>query len=323
MIYLGKYMNDPYSQGEQNFPIIGGKGGSIEIYSAIITHSNLSQGGNGGIADSYGTNIGRRAYVHGPSYGGDGGLVRTMATNLGMSTNTGKLKGGCGGHADIPNSHSKGSRAWVTDNNPSRPGRGGDVYANFGHISGQITGCTGSITRWDPTVLKATSTTRIEGSDQVVIFGGENWTMDLRDLSDGAISATETITIAVGQGGLVDLPDANRGKVFKAGSKVIIFADQIRLGGKLLTAEEAENALKVLAETPNVTVSPAKIIYRVEWSNAEHIVGEPGETIPVNLTLLNGGPTADSYEINITDSKVGIWRLNHLWSQSTVCAVAN
>jgi len=292
----------------------GGAGGQIEIYPNHFTNLGLLEGGRGGNAYNNSTTAGHGAngyveghqcshgrawwqcvpgvrYVIGSSYGGHGGFVRVFASNIGMSSNHGKFKGGCGGNAYGV------STRWGLG-----AGKGGDVYANVGTNAGQIKGCRGSVSWWDPTTLKATATTVIEGSDKVIIFGGEDWTMDLAELREGAVSAADTITIAVGKGGIVDLPDTSSGKVFQAGTKLEIFADTIRMGGQVVNAENVENALKALVDAPNITVSPAKILYRVELSHANHRVGEPNETLSVNLAVLNGGPVEDTYTITMTDT---------------------
>jgi uncharacterized repeat protein (TIGR01451 family) len=311
----------------------GGAGGQIEIYPNHITNFGLIEGGRGGNAynNSYVRGHGANGYVdgherrlycifwkqcrwigvpgvryvYGSTYGGHGGLVRVFATNLGMSSNAGKLKGGCGGNAyGISGRSGLGS------------GKGGNVYANVGTNSGKINGCRGSVAWWDPTTLKATGTTVIEGTDQVIIFGGEDWVMDLRELTEGAISAADTITIAVGKGGIVDLPDASSGKVFQAGTKIEIFAETIRMGGKELTPDEAENALQALVDAPSITVHPPKILYRVELSHADHLAGEPNETMQVKLIVLNGGPAEDTYTISMTDSAG--WEIDTLPEKVTV-----
>jgi hypothetical protein len=291
-----------YLPHQSRWNTIGGAGGQIEIYPAIMINNGRIEGGKGGNAynNAYSYAHGRNGYytqghyartVLGSSYGGNGGFVRVFSTKLGLSTNAGQFIGGCGGNAfGVRWRYGLGA------------GIGGHVYANMGTASGQIKGCTGSVAWWDPTTLTATNTMVIEGTDHVIIFGGENWVMDLRELSESAVSATKTLIIAVGKGGVIDLPVVS-GKVFKAGEKIELFADNFRLNGKSLNAEQAEAHLNALAEAPSIIVHPSKIFYHVEMSHDDHIVGEPGETIPVKLTLLNGGPTVDTYDINISNSE--------------------
>ena len=314
---------------------IGGRGGQVEIYPAIFINNGIIQGGNGGDADAFN---GWNDLVDGDARGGNGGLVRVFATNLAMSSNgpTGQFTGGCGGYADgvglwatttITTTATTWWRLWrrwsrwVTTSSSSNTttgtrrvvqgGRGGDVSVNMGNISGITRGCTGRTfnqtlhntvrrtvrrTRWvriDPTLINMDSTTRIGDTENVVLFGGEDTVIDLRELSEGAISADETITISVGKGGVVDLRGVNA-KVFQAGQKLSIFADEIRLDSGV-TVED-------LTDAPEVVVMPSKILYNVELSYAEHVVGEPNAVIPVKMTILNGGPSADTYILTATNS---------------------
>ncbi len=285
-----------------------GKGGQVEIYPAIIVNSGVIQAGDGGDASTNNNanpNLenngccpdGNRGniVIFSAANSGDGGLVRVQATNLGDSTNesSGQFVGGKSGFAFW----------YYQTDNVSGTGNGGSTFINLSNNFGTTqSGGSGTWSRWEPIVLKASSTTRFEGADNVVIFGGEDAEIDLSELSEGAISAAETITIAVGEGGVVDLPDDASGEVFTAGVKVEIFADKIRLDGKILDTEEAKAALTTLAATPNIDISPPKILYNAEWSYEGHIVGEPNTTVPVNLTLVNGGPTVDTYTISVSDS---------------------
>jgi hypothetical protein len=281
---------------------IGGAGGQIEIYPAIIENNGRIEAGKGGNAynNAYSYAHGHNGYytdghhartVLGSAYGGNGGLVRVFATNLALSTNAGPLIGGCGGNAFGVNWR------WGLG-----AGVGGDIYANVGNNAGRIKGCTGSVAWWDPTTLTATNTTVIKGTDHVIIFGGSDWVMNLSELSEGSVSAAKTITLSLGKGGVIELP-TTAGNVFQAAEKVEIFAEHFRLNGAALNAEQAEAHLNALAEAPNILIHPSRIFYHVEMSHADYLVGEPGETIPVKLTLLNGGPTADTYDINMTNSE--------------------
>ena len=291
-----KLMNNPYYRGEKNFRVKGGKGGSVEILADIIINNKLIQSGKGGDADSKGD----IRSIYGPTFGGDGGNIAVLATKLELSTNAGTIRGGCYGIAEIPRIHAKDSRR----------GKGGNVSVNVAHMPGKLKGCPGGIVNWDPPTLKATCTTRVEGFDEVRIFGGEDWTMELGELCKGAISA-DTITIAVGEGGKVDLSGVNP-EAFKATKKFEIFANEITADGTRLKKKD------VSAKLPSVSVavSSSKILYHVDISSDDYIVGEPGAILPVKITLLNGGPMEDTYSIDVTDSAG--WQLGDLPATVTV-----
>jgi uncharacterized repeat protein (TIGR01451 family) len=271
-----------------------GAGGQVEIYPATFTNLGLIQGGNGGFASTnsnqtppWSSGAYRRPtdkIIFSSATGGKGGFVRVFPTNLSQSVNerTGKFVGGKGGSA-----------YWFYKAGGSA-GTGGNTAINVGqNLGSTIAGSAGAWSWWEPMTLEVGDATRFEGHENVVIFGDEGASIDLTKLTEGAITAEKTITIAVGPGGTVDLRGVS-GKVFKAGEKVEIFADNVQL--------DAGVTLQDLAEAPSVTVSPSKIIYVASWSNEEQIVGEPTATLPVHLTLHNGGPTADTYTLTVSHS---------------------
>jgi len=307
----------------------GGDGGWIEIYPSIMTNNGKIQGGKGGDARGFRDSS---HFVIGNMVGGNGGSVRVFATNLRDSTSSGQLIGGCGGDAEGRQFESiiPGSGGSVSVNVGTISGKvagcKGTSRIHHPHYKQFCTTqrwpffrrgtrgffsrlkslfrrrvCSTRIVGWDPTILKATSTTRFEDVDNLVIFGGEDWTMDLKELSEGAISAEESIMISVGKGGVVDLPIVS-GKVFKA-EKFGIFADEIRMNGKTLTAAESEKALKDLVEASDIVIAPSKILYNAEFSYKEHVVGEPNIQVPITLTLLNTGPKVDTYTLTVTNSE--------------------
>jgi uncharacterized repeat protein (TIGR01451 family) len=298
----------------------GGNGGQIEIYPAIMISNGKIQGGQGGTADGV-----RDAsyFVVGNMYGGNGGGVRVMATDLNNSKIAGQVIGGCGGNAD-----GRSTESVV-------PGLGGSIFLNVGTMAGKAAVCPGVKTviqphhqpiyqrqckrflfwkyscryvlvgyrfiGWDPTLLKATNDTRFEDLDHLDIFGPEDAIIDLTELAEGAITAEESITIKVDQNGVIELPPAERGNVFKT-PKIEVFADQIRQNGKTLTATEAKAALQTLAETAEITIAPSKATYSAGFSYQDHLVGEPNAVVPVKLTLLNLSSHDDTYTITVTDT---------------------
>ncbi len=193
----------------------GGDGGSVEIYPVEFVNDGLIQGGDGGTGDTF---LDWSHLVDGNAQGGNGGMVRIFATNLAMSTNgpSGQLKGGSGGDADgiarWLRSITVNGRWWWQFGGAWHSvlgGRGGSVSANLGQIAGLVAGNNGDATgrtlalptQWiwvDPTTLTVDSSTRFTGADNIILFGGNDWRMDLTKLSEGAITAGKTITLAVG-----------------------------------------------------------------------------------------------------------------------------
>ncbi|MFK5970318.1 MAG: C25 family cysteine peptidase [Candidatus Marithrix sp.] len=88
------------------FPSVGETAGGITIESNTFTNKGIIEGGEGGYGDSSSKPEGEDwgGGVHGTTIGGQGGFLTINVADLAGSTNTGTLKGGCGGHADIPGS---------------------------------------------------------------------------------------------------------------------------------------------------------------------------------------------------------------------------
>jgi hypothetical protein len=292
-------------------------------------------GGKGGTADGVRDTS---HFVVGNMQGGHGGSVRVMAMNLNDSTIAGEVIGGCGGDAD-----GRSTESVV-------PGMGGSVFLNVGTMAGKAAVCPGvkSVIKphyrpiyqryckrrifghcfrhgtrvvgyrfigWDPTLLKATSTTRFEDVDYIDIFGPENATIDLSELSEGAMNPEVAISIKVDKGGVLILPPANRGKVFKT-PKIEVFADEIRQDGNTLTPEEAEVALFAISEATEIAIASSKPTYVAGFSSKDHVVDEPNTIVPVKLTLLNVGPNDDVYTITVTDTAG--WEMDGLPETVTV-----
>ncbi len=340
-VYVNRFINDTtgkilaHGRGGDDLPYLylsnwtpmvarGGDGGSVEIYPVEFVNDGLIRGGDGGTGDTF---LDWSHLVDGHAQGGDGGMVRIFATNLSMSTNgpSGQLQGGSGGDADgiarWLRSITVNGRWWWQSGGNWRTvlgGRGGNVSANLGQIAGLVAGDNGDATGhtltlptlsiWvDPTTLTVDSSTRFTGADHIILFGGNDWLMDLTQLSDGAITAGKTITLAVGNGSVIDLRGV-RGKVLVASEMVEVFADDIRLDAGLTLAD--------LVNAPNLVINPSKILYHVELSHPKHLIGEPGATIPIKFIVLNSGPTADTYTFTTTDSAG--WQIGPLPASVTV-----
>jgi uncharacterized repeat protein (TIGR01451 family) len=332
-----------------NGRIQGGNGGNADAFrdwGRLVDGD--ARGGNGGFVRVFATNLAMSTNgATGEIRGGCGGYadgvglwstttITTTITSWWRRWGLWRWAGGvalAGTTTNTSSSTTGGTRRTVLG------GRGGNFSVNLGNFSGITTGCNGQTfnqtlqntvnntvnntinniiplgrtirrTRWgrsDPTTLKMDNTTRFGDAENFVLFGGEDWTMDLRKLTEGAVTADETITLAVGKEGVIDLRGVSD-KVFTAGTKLEVFADQILLDQGVTLAD--------LADAPEIIVKPSKILYSVELSHAEHIVEEPGTTVPMTVTILNSGPMVDTYDISLTDSAG--WEMEELPSTVTV-----
>jgi len=264
----------------------GGNGGSVEIYSATTNNTGTIISGNGGNAGA----------AHAIAIGGDAGVLRITAntddnTPDNQSSSTGMLQSGHGGKICAP------IQRWQDRYGRSSPGKGGDLHIFLKKVGGKLEGSDGSMLYWDPINLIADSSLNISGFDGVEIYTDEGGTIDLTQLSEGAISATKTIKVFTksqnGEGGTVDLQGINH-NIFKAGESVEIFADNLLLDNGI--------TLNDLADAPQVTIDEGKIPYRVALSAQSDVVGEPGATLSISVKVNNSGPQTDTYAFNVTDS---------------------
>ncbi len=264
----------------------GGSGGGVYVYARTITNYGTygtpsygailgGKGGNGSYAGGWG------GYAYAIAYGGylrNGGIICS-----GDGGDGGTWAGGAG---------------WAYVNGVPYTLLNGGTVCSGKNGKGTV--------RIDPSVISLSGKdTKIEGSD-VVIFGGKDFVIDLSDMSEGAISA-ETLTLAVGEGGIIDLRGSNA-KVLNVTGELKIFSDNIMLD-EGVTIEDVVKAGKI-------TVAPAKVLYDMGISGSEVIVGKVNETLAAKVFVTNTGPETDIYTINISNSKG--WDLGTLPSKLTV-----
>ncbi|MGB9724245.1 MAG: hypothetical protein ACPL7G_10165 [Chloroflexia bacterium] len=282
----------------------GGDGGSTHIWGENTTNTGNILAGNGGnTTDNLAT-----------AHGGDGGDAVVWGkwfTWQGFLINLGNIAAGNGGNGN--------PGATV----PQDAGCGGNltlmaaplVFLSGGTHSAGIPGipsaggreCTTPSQVWiDPAAISlAGEDTRIRGDD-ISIYGGAGWELDLRGMAEGAIQAAGHITVAVGPGGTIDLRH-NRGPIFQAGGEVRIYADQVLMDPGV--------PLWALAGTEVIT-GPGRILYGPSLVAPDLIPVAPGSVVLVPVTLLNTSPTTDTFDLSATDSAG--WPLSGLPAQVTV-----
>jgi Divergent InlB B-repeat domain len=284
--------------------IIAGKGGDGSQYGApggdaiVLGRNNTNakriQAGDGG--NVLGTGIGE---------GGRGGLTQIW----------GKLGGP--GHLYVQN----GAQALAGNGGNCNPqsnqqtgGNGGNLWLVSlpdVHIEGGITkagsggqGCArpgqAGFVQIEPNVISlAGAATHVKGGN-IAIYGGNDWTLDLSNLSGTVIEASGTLTLAVGKGGLIDFRNST-GQILKA-KEVQIFSDNLLI----------DNDQKILdyIAAENIVIGPSKILRNVSLTVAGKLFGNPGEVLSIPLVIANNGPEDDQYTITVKDSAGNI--LNQL-----------
>jgi Leucine-rich repeat (LRR) protein len=267
-------------------------GGDVIVLGRDTTNTGRIQAGNGGHLTGTGSGT-----------AGQGGLTQIWG-NLGgpghlYNQNGAQALAGQGGDcnssATEPQQGGRGGNLWLV----SLP----DVYLSGGqHAAGQGgTNCIPSGGRngddgWiriEPNLIDLSSAaTQVSGGD-VAIYGGENFLLDLSNLSGTVITATGDITLAVGKGGVIDL-SGSTGTILQTEGQVQLFADTIVLDEDVLLAD--------LIQATDIVVGPNKILREVSLTGAGKVIGEPEVALPVNLTLANNGTESDNYTLSVTDT---------------------
>ncbi|HID98890.1 MAG TPA: DUF11 domain-containing protein [Thiotrichaceae bacterium] len=294
----------------------GGDGGHVGIFPNEFINSGSLLAGDGGDAILFKD---WANYIYGNAYGGRGGSVNVSAQNMGLSSSSGTLKAGCGGTAAAIGSWLKTIKikqsGWFSSASFTgiftgklfdvAGGSGGNMSINLSHLGGITKGCNGrtvdhvlvlptEVIRYEPTLLEVDETTRLVNANFIYIYAGDDAQVDLRKLSPNAVQAYKTITLSVGENSVIDLRGLSD-KVFQAAERVEVYADEVLLDEGV--------TLEDLADAPEISVNPSKILHFVDLDYQSQTKGEPGSILPVHLTLLNNGPTEDTYTITVQDSQ--------------------
>ncbi len=246
----------------------------------------------------------------GSQYAAPGGDAIVLGRD---TTNTRRIQAGNGGNLTGTNSGEagKGGNLWLISL-PNVHLSGGQHEAGTGGTDcvGGTDGEDGWV-RIEPNVIDLSGAgTTIKGGD-IAIYGGNDWTLDLSNISGTVIAATGDITLAVGEGGIINM-QGSTGAILQAGGQVQIFSNEIMRDENL--------ALSDLIQATDIIVGPSKILREVSVTSPGKLLAEPETTLPVNLTLSNNGPEADTYTISVTDSAG--WTLDQLPSSLEVNALS-
>jgi uncharacterized ubiquitin-like protein YukD len=142
----------------------------------------------------------------------------------------------------------------------------------------------------EPGFIEIAAGTEVKGGD-ITIFGGDDWTLKLSEQAN--IESYGDITLAVGKNSVIDLT-GNTKRVLKAANQVKIFADDIRTDSGVTLADLLEAGNGIVQE-------PSKILYATTLVGPTQVNGQPGEVVPIRLTLINNGPAKDTYTLNVSD----------------------
>lgn len=267
----------------------GGNGGRAMILGQNTTNLGTIQGGNGG--NVTGTSQGRGGK------GGDTHIWGKYRTRGGKLTNNGLGSAGNGGNGN-PNAieaqqgGNGGTLKLISlpyvylNNGKHYAGRGGHGTGGGGN------GRDGRVII-EPSVISLSGTdTQIRGGE-VIIFGGQDWTLDMSNMSTSAISASESVKLAVGTNGTVDLRGNSQQIVNVGGSGVEVASDKVLVDNN----SDIKNVLG-----SQVVTRGAELLTDASISGPEQLLATPGTTLNIPLTILNSGPVEDTYTLTWSDT---------------------
>ncbi len=324
--------------GEGNAGNSGGDGGTVLLGGSPVTNKGVIRAGDGGGSDFFGGD-GGSAFV----FGRDTTNVGSIGAGNGGDTtdNIAGARGGNGGETEVWGKYfswhgslfntgdisaGNGGSGNPSATNPQHGGCGGSVllmaWPNVFLTGGTVTAGTagipsaGGMTCWggwiwiDPAGISVSGDTRIRGND-VVIYGGDDWTLDLKSLDSETISATGNITLAVGSGGVIDLR-GNTEQVLNAAGQVNLYADEILLDPGV--------PLFALAGA-NVITGPGRILHNVSVAAPTSIAAQPGDVVSFTVQVLNAGPVTGTFALSQTNPAG--WSVSGLPSEIEVGGIDN
>ncbi len=287
----------------------GGDGGNTYVFAENSTNTGSIDAGDGGdTADDTAT-----------AHGGDGGDTEVWGkffTGSGFLVNLGSITAGDGGDGSP-----------TASTNPQDAGCGGNltlmaapnVFLGGGSHAAGMGGTPSAGGRecgdgevWiDPSRIHLAGEGTMVRGGEVAIYGGDDWTLDLRDLNRQVISASGGLTLAVGANGVIDL-SGNSQPLAQTDDQVRLYADEIRLDpGVPLYALFGGD----------VITGPSRILHHVSAVAPGPAYAQPGDQVTLSFTLLNATPLTDTFNLTATDS--ASWSLSGLPASITVEELGN
>jgi hypothetical protein len=123
----------------------------------------------------------------------------------------------------------------------------------------------------------------------ITIFGGPDWTLDLRSLTPGALEASRNIILSVGNQGVVDL---------RGNDSQIIWANMITIETNHLLLDPGITLPELISGT--VRSRPGRIRGDASGAGPGQASTAAGTSLPLSLTLSNNGPLRERYRLSWT-----------------------
>jgi Leucine-rich repeat (LRR) protein len=284
----------------------GAYGGGVSVYGGSFINTATLKGSGGIIIAGKGGDITDSQ----PGRAGKGGDLSLMGEHYLHHYGEVQIAAGGGGNCNAGSGQVGGNGGNLRLAAPLLVKLGGgDFSTGQGGINCSQNGLPGNVFIEPSVISLAGASTKIEGGN-VTIFGGNDWVLDLSNVGATVIKATGNITLAVGEGGIINLKN-NRGFILEAGGQVNLFSDTILLDDGV--------GLSDLIKAASIHEGASKILYDVSLIGSGKHTGDPGTSLPISLSLVNGGPETDTYTLQVTDPKG--WILGQLASPLEVKAL--
>jgi hypothetical protein len=217
---------------------------------------------------------------------------------------------GNGGSMFIENNDDCGTNPSPDDwwcRNEIEGGEPGNLVIGTNNVKIESSALKGNSVYVEPNSIELSEGTTITAEEDIVIFGGEDYLMEISGLAGDAINAGRNIVLAVGAGGTIDLRGIST-KAFKAIGTIEIYTDNLLLDDGVQLAD--------IMSAANIVRHPAKILYLAQLNSHSKLVDEVGTTLPMQLTVSNIGPKADTYTFSVTSDSGA--KVNGLPSSLTI-----
>jgi uncharacterized repeat protein (TIGR01451 family) len=231
------------------------------------------------------------------------------------------LENQCLGEIDLEADIKGGDGGNATGSVTGTSGDGGDVYlmaptvrlnnntmkaGNAGVLTGTVMGKRGAIgissgdsnCTSEPLLSLVGSNSKIKGED-ITIFGGDELSIDMKNMSSNAISATGQLLLATGIGGRIDLR-GNTDQVMAGRESVTFATNQLQLPTGLAIEDVAGN---------NANQSVARRLSGLSLVGQEYVVSQAGVPLTLTLTLINRSPQTDTFKLSATSGSSSALRL--------------
>lgn len=273
-----------------------GLGGSVTLLGRNTTNGATGQinSGHGGdlTANNRSARDGGNIFIFG-NFGGDGTL-----------TNEGSIMSGRGGNANVAatNPQHGGDGGCITLISQPFVNIYGPIIAGIGGMgaAGGANGSYGCVIIDPEGYMDFNENARVSGGD-IQINGGDNWTVDMSGIAGATpvISATGSITVAVGNGGVINLT-GNNTTVLRADGEITFYAGE---AGRVDESLRLDNGVVIGDVATGATTAPAQILRDISVSAPEVMPGEVGVQLELDIVVHNLSVATDTISIVVTDSE--------------------